>query len=441
MKVYSDMANELTKSIEFAYKVLFSKKFSRKSNCKMMATRMLQFQIETIAPKVGHNISKMHAFFDTSFSGVGCAVCDAKNHEFLNMGEKTLSVSEHFCRDLTSNSLEALLYLHVHYVRFYQLVSQFLTQCDHKGNHDTEATVPAESALKVEEAVEKELLACRDFRNEPHWLDSCKFVCESFSLVNYSETFYPNLDGYIAGTKYLELKLKERNDAIAADEEKEKKAEGAKGPEGENKEGEGQEGEKKEGEQTAEKKADASSKQERILEKIKYHRDARVLEENAQTTQTGENAPATDTKAPAEGDKKTEGGEQATEAAPEDSGLVPAVTLPKTPEEQLANAKDPLVFPNLANSGKLSEFKSAFAQTGVDIYKAGKEKNYEADAVKKIQDAVQAAEAEAAKKAAEKGSGEGEVETKTSFGFLGINVDRVMIHSLIVMVSALVFGL
>jgi hypothetical protein len=401
----------------------------------MMATRMLQFQIENISPKVDHNLKKMHKFLDMTYSGVGCMFCDADNHQFIKSGEKQMVMSEHFCRDVTSNSLDSLLYLHIHYVRFYQLVSQFVTQCDHKGNHDEAASVPAEAAMKVDETISKELAACREFRNEPDWLNSCKFICDNFSLVNLSETFYPNIDLYSAATTYLSTKLKEREDAQKADEEKNKpKTEG---------EGEGEgEGEKKDdaNKENTENKENANSQQERILEKIRYHRDVRMLEGETQTqtqTQTPEGGQGTNTTTP-----NTEGGtgdgKPAEEQPAEEKGLVPVIALPKTPEEEMANAKNPAVFSNLENSAKIDEFKKVFEAKGMDPYTSGKEADMADDKMKSIRDAVDAAEAEAAKKASE--GGEGTPETKTSGGWWSIHVSRLFVNSLMFVFAAFMFG-
>ena len=433
LQMYKAMVNELNKAVDLAMVVLLSKKFSRKSNCKVMATRITQFQVEKISVKVEHLTKKMHDFFMTTYSGVGGTLCKAENQAFMNVAENTFTLSESFCRDLTSNTLPVLLYKHIHYIRFYRLVAQFITQCDHLGNHNVDATVPAEVALKEDETIMKELSACKEFRNDSTWINSCGGICEDFNFVNISDVFYGNLDGFVAATKYLTDQLKFRFDEM---NEAKKKAEPEK-KEGEEAKKEGEEGAKegaKEGDKTETKE---TSKQERILERIKFRRDVRVLEGEQTSTET-----PSETKKEGEGSqegKKEEGKEAAKEAAKDEvKSLVPVIKLPTTPEEQLANAKDPAIFSNVKDkAAKLGEPKVKFQGKGMDPYSEGKMVKYDDTEYNKILQVIEAAEAEAAKKAGKAGE-DGVVEKKTSGLFIGVG--RLVVDSLLVMFATFLFG-
>lgn len=392
------MVNELEKSLDIALLVLGSKKFSRLSNCKMMATRMLQFQLGSISPKVQHSMERMHEFFVTTYTGVGCSMCNAETHALVDPAKKTFAMSEKFCRDMTSSSLHVLLYLHVHYVRFYQLSSKFMAQCDHLGNYNEQGAVPAEAAIKVDEGKEQGLAACREFRNDPTWLASCGAICEDFNFTKIDETFFPHIDAYVAATKFLA----ERHKAIM---------DASKPPKPEAKpEGEGKEDEKKEGE--AEKKDEAAEnkeagKEERILERIKFHRDARVLEDAAKPADAGDKKSEETTT-----DQKTgvEGQGADKQAAPEPQ--IPEATLPKTPEEILEDAKTGEIYLNVPQEPKnLAELKPLYEAKGADPFQDGKMSNLNPEVYKKVKDAVAA---ELAKTEAGKEGAEGEVEKKTS---------------------------
>lgn len=419
------MVNELQKSLDIALLVLESKKFSRLSNCKMMATRMMQFQLGTIAPKVKYSMERMHNFFVTTYSGVGCALCDAESHKFMDKGKKTLTIGEDFCRDITSNSLHVLLYLHIHYIKFYQLSSKFMAQCDHLGNYNEAGAVPAEAAIKIDEGIHGELMACREFRNDNTWLASCGAICEDFNLVKIEDTFFPHIDAFIAGTKFLSERHKAIVDASTPKEKEEvKKAEEEAGTD--KKPAEGDKKEEKKDEQKDEKKEEG--KQERILERVKFRRDIRVLEEDKKPEATA-NAEAKPTGEGATEEKK--------DAAPEEP-TVPTAKLPATDEEKIEDAKNGDVFPHLPKKPETAAgFKPVFQPKGVNVFKVGKMVDFSDEKYDKIEKEVD----EAAKKAAAeaKKAGDGAVDTvKSSFWFAGI--DRVFVQSLMVMLGVFIIG-
>lgn len=415
--MYDALVNELEKALDIALVVLQSKKFSRLSNCKMMATRMLQFQLGVISPRVSHSMQRMHEFFLTTYTGVGCSVCNAETHSLVDGAKKTITLSEGFCRDLTSNSLHVLLYLHVHYAKFYQLASKFMAQCDHNGNYNEQGAVPAEAAIKIDETKQQELMACREFRNDGTWLASCGAICEEFNLTKIEETFAPHIDAYSAAAKFLGERHKAISDAMKPPKPEKK-------PEEEQGEGEdaAKEPEKKEGE---------TGKEERILERVKFRRDARRLEE---------------AKAEASGDKPKEGAEKAEGDAGNKEGdkkaeepVIPEATLPKTPEEVLEDMKDPAVFLNVPKEpAHLAGLKPTYQPKGVNPFEDGKLSNFDQTVYTQVKDAVAA---ELAK--AEKGqTGEGTevaVEKKTSSGWFK-SAGRVLTQCLVLATGVVMFG-
>lgn len=410
------MVNELEKSLDIALVVLNSKKFSRLSNCKMMATRMLQFQLGTISPKVSHSMKRMHQFFATTYTGLGCSICNAETHKLVDAATKTVTLSQHFCRDLTSSSLHVLLYLHIHYVKFYQLASKFMAQCDHNGNYNEQAAVPAEASIKIDEGKQQDLMACREFRNDNTWLASCGAICEEFNLTKIEETFYPHIDAFIAATKFLAERHKVISDGMKPPKEEKKPEEDQKSAEDAAKEPE---------------KKEEKSKEERILERVKFHRDARMLED-AKTT-----PPASDEKAKEGGTEgadatKKEGADSEKKEAPQ----IPEATLPKTPEEILEDSKNPNVFLNIPKEpANLSGLKPAFEPKGANPFEDGKLSNFDAGVYSKIKEAVAA---ELAKTQGKEGA-EQQVEKKTS-SFWSISVRRLMTHCALILMATAMFG-
>jgi hypothetical protein len=201
---------QLLRVPELATKILeATKEDPLYQNCSLVAGRILKFEIASITPIVKQGLEKMHAFFKESFKGVYCSVCDAKTQFLVDAEQKTATLSEKFCREITSNSLHMLLYFHVHFKKFMSLSNALVTLCDVEGNFMPEEAVPGAVHLNVKNDTKNMLSDCRKYRNDPSWLEHCAGICEEFHLTRYAEFFQPDIVRYHKATLYLKTKLDE----------------------------------------------------------------------------------------------------------------------------------------------------------------------------------------------------------------------------------------
>lgn len=193
-EAYSSLIDETVTISDFASDLVDRLKDRKISNCKVLAKRVMHFQIKEIAPKLKEVIKGMNEFFFTSYKGVYCAACDAINHNFIQPDLETprLVLSKKFCRDITANSLHFLLYFHVHFVKYLNLLIKFTTYCDAKGRFE-EKPISNSDLFFIDKTVRDKLELCKEFRNESNWFEMCQFICEKFNIINYHNFFEPNL--------------------------------------------------------------------------------------------------------------------------------------------------------------------------------------------------------------------------------------------------------
>ena len=149
----------------------------------------------------------MHEFFKQSYKGVYCSLCDSNSQFMINPEDKTVILSEKFCREITGNSLHMLLYFQVHFKKFMSLSNALLTLCDLEGNFIPEEAVPGAVQLAVKTDTKNMLSDCRKYRNDPAWLEHCAGICEEFHLTRFSEFFQPDIQRYHKASLYLKTKL------------------------------------------------------------------------------------------------------------------------------------------------------------------------------------------------------------------------------------------
>lgn len=179
------------------------------SNCSLLAHRIISFEFATVVPIVQKGLKKMHEFFKQSYKGVYCSLCDSKTQFLINGEEKTVVLSEKFCREITGNSLHMLLYFQVHFKKFMSLSNALLTLCDIEGNFIPEEAVPGAVQLAVTNDTKNMLSDCRKYRNDPSWLEHCAGICEEFHITRFSEFFQPDIQRYHKASLYLKTKLDE----------------------------------------------------------------------------------------------------------------------------------------------------------------------------------------------------------------------------------------
>lgn len=217
--VYSHLLNSLIKVFPVANMILDKLKNKKVSNCKVLARKILHFKIKDIAPKLKEAIRTMHEFFFDSYKGMYCMLCDANSHQYFKLKRREIVYSERFCRDITANSLHVMLYFHIHFVKFLNLVGTFLSTCDNRGRFNEKAALSPIYVFHVKGKARNEIEKCKTFRNDPNWFKFCVELCENFKLTKFSPFFQPHLKKYRMYAEFLDkrirhIKLLEKNDPL-----------------------------------------------------------------------------------------------------------------------------------------------------------------------------------------------------------------------------------
>merc|ERR1711976_72692 len=181
------------------------------ANCKVLAERILVFEIDKLISKIKQNLRKMEDFFYDTYKGFYCGVCNYENHKFVEEDKLTITYSEKFCRDIIENTLASLLFLHVHLNKYANLVSKFLLSCDYKGDYQIDVSIPKKYLFISDELNEKNLIGCRNERNNKSWFVYCRPICEKFKFATYSDFFEPEIKKIKLYTEFLHNKTAEIN--------------------------------------------------------------------------------------------------------------------------------------------------------------------------------------------------------------------------------------
>lgn len=218
-KVYAHLMNSLIKVFPVAKMVQSKLKDKNVSNCKVLARKILHFEIKEIAPKLKEAVRTMHEFFFDSYKGMYCMLCDGFTHQYFNLKRRTITFSERFCRDITANTLHVMLYFHLHFTKFLNLVGTFLSTCDNRGRFNDKAALSPVYIFHTSAKARNEIEKCKTFRNDPNWFKMCEPLCRNFKLTKFSPFFQPHLKKYRMYSEFLaarirHIKVMEANDPL-----------------------------------------------------------------------------------------------------------------------------------------------------------------------------------------------------------------------------------
>lgn len=200
--VYYSLIEKLEEAYRFA-KMVKDNIVKKISNCKLLADRILNYEVVQVREQIRQNLNKLQEFFETSYSGFYCTICNFDNHKYFDTTTQTVFFSEKFCRDIVENTLHTLLLFHVDIVKHANLVTKFVSACDFTGAYNLDAIFPSNNTFSIVNDNMQNLQACRDNRNKREWFSYCKDICTNFNIDSFSDYFQPNLRLITAYTSYL----------------------------------------------------------------------------------------------------------------------------------------------------------------------------------------------------------------------------------------------
>lgn len=131
------------------------------SNCKILSSRVLNFNMNSLYSVIRKNLKKTEDFFYETYKGFYCSICNFENQKFFNTQDKVVTYSEKFCRDIVEHNLPNLLFFHVHFNRYANLVNKFLYSCDFKGDFSAENPIPRMELFLEDPSISGPLLKCK----------------------------------------------------------------------------------------------------------------------------------------------------------------------------------------------------------------------------------------------------------------------------------------
>lgn len=149
--VYYNMMLEYKKISEMARHTIQTLSYKKIANCKVLAQRILLFDIESLVDQIQTNFRLMEETLFTSYKGFYCSICNYNMQEFFDIKGRTVQYSEKFCRDLVTSSLSTLLFYYNDIVKYNNLVSKFLLSCDKNGEFEADIQIPEDVVFIFEE--------------------------------------------------------------------------------------------------------------------------------------------------------------------------------------------------------------------------------------------------------------------------------------------------
>ena len=204
--VYSNLMEKLNEVQDFA-KTVKNNVVKKVANCKLLAERILNYEVSQVMDQVRQNLAKMQEFFQTAYSGFYCTICNFDNQKYFDGKTNTIYFSERFCRDIVENTLPTMLLFHVDLVKHVNLVTKFVSSCDFTGTYNLDAIPPSNYTFGIINEDMQELQACRDNRNKREWFSYCKNMCVEFKMASFPKYFQPNLQLIASYTIYLTKQL------------------------------------------------------------------------------------------------------------------------------------------------------------------------------------------------------------------------------------------
>ena len=386
-RIYMKYMNTANKIRIRAQDVLEKNQKQKISNCNILASRIVKFEVEDIQHKIRANLNNLKSFFEKSFKGFYCGVCNYDNHKFFDLEEKVLKVDDNFCYWTVSHSLSTLLFFYKDIVSYSNIMSQFIMSCSNTGEYRFGMTIPPSLVFIENEDISENLVRCSDNIESNKWLSHCRFICDKFSIVGLSGFFEPFLDkielyGKWLKAIYSEKVIEETQPYDIRSMHKKKKSlsdllvegigpvvvdikkdikESTKNPD--------EKKDEKKPEEKKDEKKDAKDTKgtKQSLRLLEGDKKEEAKEEKKDGDKEGE-------KDPKEGEKKPEGEEKPEEAA----GTSPTAGGEPEPIAGGVIRKELIVFRNdLEGKFPLEEFVYEYCDYGIDFYTEGKNTLFE----------------------------------------------------------------
>lgn len=200
------MFNGIKKSTDLAEAVFHKLKKKKVSNCKILSRRLLTYHPKQSMPLIIARIKQKNAYFKQVQKSMPCIVCNPRNINYLVTGSENFIIAQSTCREVITNTLSVLLYLHLHLRKLMRLAARFILHCDSNGNF-SDIRFPNSLNPDLREEDIKTITGCRNARNLKTWFEKCGKICLKFAFFRYDNFFNPSPRMFDRYNKELENQL------------------------------------------------------------------------------------------------------------------------------------------------------------------------------------------------------------------------------------------
>lgn len=202
IQIYKNLHKELGSVYDKAYSLFEKNEKKQVGNCSIMARRLSQLQVKEVTPKLEETLELLEDFFLNTYKGFYCTLCDATSQSFIDIQKRRMIYSEKFCRNIIYNSLHPLLYYNIYFSRYLNLVSKFMTSCNHKSEFE-DIPVDLKYVFNTNADHHSMLTRCYKHKNEVDWFESCEPICSKFQPTDFNKFFTPRLKKFEELTTYI----------------------------------------------------------------------------------------------------------------------------------------------------------------------------------------------------------------------------------------------
>lgn len=187
--IISDFIEQLIITRDIATRVNQRMVNVRFSNCKVLTSKIILFDIDLIGSKLLNYLDRLYVSMVMTYKGFYCEICDAEKTKYIFDSSSFMVVNKRQCRETVQTGLKPMYFLRILILSLGNMVTKFLLTCDARGTYFDDLMSPQ---LSLWEASEDKLITkCWKQKNSPKWIEDCKEFCDQFNFVKVNEFFRP----------------------------------------------------------------------------------------------------------------------------------------------------------------------------------------------------------------------------------------------------------
>lgn len=163
-------------------------------NCRKLADAITTFKASMMKDKVLELAKKAFKFLYISRRGFYCALCNHRNHEFVDIYSSSFVSSNEFCKNTVENTLSFYIFKFKYFISIARAYAVFMVTCNFKGKFDTNQYVSYQAKFFRENKIVNDIETCQKNLGSHHAFAFCENYCSHFNPAKYSNLFEGDID-------------------------------------------------------------------------------------------------------------------------------------------------------------------------------------------------------------------------------------------------------